>query len=718
MRARNAWGPGARVGSSVLFLVVAVGACGVRGAPRDGTAALAPYAGREVESVRFVGAGPFSADTLAGVIETTPSTCTFLGLPICIPFTSVGERTYRLDLEVLERDVRRLELFYRRSGYFGTRVVPAVEPMADDDGVEVTFVIAPGDPVYLDSLGLAGLDGILDTAEVRRRLPLEAGDIFDLGAFAAASDTVRRRLLARGHAYADVLRAYDVDTLLDRATASLTAVPGPIVVVDSILVRGADQLGRRTVLRQLTFRTGDVLVVEQLAESQRNLYTLDIVQLAAVSIAPDSLQLEPRDSATATVLVQIAEGPVHVVEASVGYGSVDCFRSQVNWVSRSFGGGARRLALIAGVSKIGIGDPLDAGFGGSICRAFEDDPFGDELDYQFSADLTQPWFLSPRFSLGLNLFADRLSEPRVFQREAAGGRLAVVRRFGLRDALTASLGVERARTRASPAVFCAALLVCEPDDIAALSRPRREHAIGLGWVRNRTDVVVDPSRGYVVGLDLITAERWLGSDVDFVRGTSDGVVYATSGAGWTWAGRLRLGSFFGTASFEPGGDFIPPDDRFYAGGSNSVRGFARNELGPGVYVEEGPVFDPDAVEFVPIGGTSVAVSQLELRTPGFARGNTLRLAFFVDAGAVTRERHRLLAGGEWRVTPGAGLRIRTPIGPVRVDVAYNPYAPISAPLFLTEPETGTLVRVADDFAPPRPGFLSRFRVHLAVGEPF
>src|SRR5690606_27663634 len=269
MRARNAWGPGARVGSSVLFLVVAVGACGVRGAPRDGTAALAPYAGREVESVRFVGAGPFSADTLAGVIETTPSTCTFLGLPICIPFTSVGERTYRLDLEVLERDVRRLELFYRRSGYFGTRVVPAVEPMADDDGVEVTFVIAPGDPVDLDSLGLAGLGGILDTAEVRRRLPLEAGDIFGLGAFAAASDTVRRRLLARGHAYADVLRAYDVDTLLDRATASLTAVPGPIVVVDSILVRGADQLGRRTVLRQLTFRTGDVLVVEQLAESQR-----------------------------------------------------------------------------------------------------------------------------------------------------------------------------------------------------------------------------------------------------------------------------------------------------------------------------------------------------------------------------------------------------------------------------------------------------------------
>jgi len=51
-------------------------------------------------------------------------------------------------------------------------------------------------------------------------------------------------------------------------------------------------------------------------------------------------------------------------------------------------------------------------------------------------------------------------------------------------------------------------------------------------------------------------------------------------------------------------------------------------------------------------------------------------------------------------------------------VAYNPYARPTAPLYLIEPETGVLVRVADRFTPAHESFLSRLRVHLAVGQPF
>ena len=218
------------------------------------------------------------------------------------------------------------------------------------------------------------------------------------------------------------------------------------------------------------------------------------------------------------------------------------------------------------------------------------------------------------------------------------------------------------------------------------------------------------------GLDW--AAPWLGSETDYLRGVLEGSHYSPVGSRSVLAAHLRLGSFFGAASLDLSEQFISPEDRFYAGGANSVRGFGRNELGPGVYVEEGPQFDPEAVDFVPIGGLSVIEASLELRTPSPWLRNRLRLATFVDAGVVSRDRLWGTDGGDVRITPGVGVRIGTPIGPVRVDVAYNPYSPQIAPLYLIEPETGVLVRVADEFAPERGGFFERLRFHLAVGQPF
>src|SRR5690606_9863480 len=123
---------------------------------------------------------------------------------------------------------------------------------------------------------------ILDTAAVRASLPLQVGERFDLDDFNLSADIVLRRLQARGHAYASVLRNYAADTLTDRAVASIEAVAGPVVRIDSIIVTGADELGERTVARQVGIRPGDVLRLPRLSFAQRNLYNLEIVQIASV----------------------------------------------------------------------------------------------------------------------------------------------------------------------------------------------------------------------------------------------------------------------------------------------------------------------------------------------------------------------------------------------------------------------------------------------------
>jgi outer membrane protein assembly factor BamA len=169
------------------------------------------------------------------------------------------------------------------------------------------------------------------------------------------------------------------------------------------------------------------------------------------------------------------------------------------------------------------------------------------------------------------------------------------------------------------------------------------------------------------------------------------------------------------------GSFIPPEHRFYAGGPSDVRGFHRNELGPVVYVvpkaevdrAAGGTIDPDSIQVSAIGGNTLAVGNVELRIPSPVFSTRLRLAAFVDAGGAWQR-----GDGDpvIRVTPGVGIRLATPLGPARLDVAYNPYRLQAGPLFQFD-TTGALTPVpgAERFVLDRDG---KFTFHFAVGQPF
>lgn len=685
-----------------------------------------PYAGQEIEDLRFTGTEPFASDTLSEMVETHETRCRFIGLPICIPGTDIGRQEGVVSTSMMEEDANRLALFYRQNGFFGTTIDVEVEPIDPDEesgAVQATFSVRRGDPVILDELVVEGVEEALDPDGVPP-LPLEVGNRFDLGEFVASADSLRATLLRRGHAFAEVLRSYSVDTIADVASATLAAFPGPVVRVDSIIVRGGEALGRDAVVRQLNFREGDLLRPADLLESQRNLFLLDIVQLAAVTVAPDTLQAVPGDSSRATVLVQVNQGPVHIVDAAAGWGNVSCFRTQASWTSRSLGGGARRLSVSGQVSKIGLGGPRRAQLAEGICRAYEDDPFGNELDYRVAADFTRPFFISPRNHVTVSAFAERLSEPAAFQRQSRGGRLSVARRFANGDVGTLALAAERTRLDASTAIFCLALLVCQREDIQELLTSRWRNGPEATFLRDRTDNQLDPRRGYNLRGSLRWATPLLASDLDFVRGSAQGAAYRELRPGWVLAGQLRVGSFFGTADLAIGEDaagsderIIPPDERFYAGGAASVRGYEQNALGPGVWVRnapEGDAEEPPPPTFVPVGGTSLATASIELRFPSPLLREYLKGAAFVDAGAVGTGAVWDLTS-QWRITPGLGVRLDTPVGPVRLDLAYNPYGAPDAPLL--ELEGGDLTRISDSFTRSQ-SFLQRLQFHIAVGQAF
>jgi outer membrane protein insertion porin family len=723
-------------GSSALAVMLSAMALGTAGCGQPRVAEVYPqvaeYDGRRIEEMTFENTDPFSADSLESLIETRATDCSLLFLPFCFPGTDWGLRVARLDMRTLGADLSRLGLLYRQNGYFGTRVVPEIEEVEDDGPIRIHLLVRRGDGIVLDSVVVEGTEGIADPDSLEAELPLQAGELLDLVELVASADTVLGSLRRAGHAYAEVLRNYAVDTIQDRATVWLLAVPGPRVEVDSVLVDGLEELARGDVTRQLTFSSGDLLRLQDLRESQRNLYDLELIRFASVAVADDTLQLTAEDSTTATVRVAISEGPEHVVEAGAGAGTVDCLGIRAEWSDRSVFGGGRKVSVTGSLSRIGLGEPV-AWWQDGVCSQGKDTLIARDVDYRAALEFTQPYFLNPRNQVVTTLYAERQSEPELIQRTARGGRFVLTHRVRLREVLSGGLMAEYRFTEASRLLYCIELLVCGEEDYSRFQDGTWRTGVELGWVRDRGNQVVNPTDGYVLRSTATWSTPALGSAYDFLRGDVEAAIYRSVGSGVVVGASARFGSFLTEAGLGTT-DFVPPEERFFAGGASSVRGFDRNRLGPGVYlVDDGAAQEADSVmvsdslsvDFQPTGGASLAVLSAEARFPSPVLRDLLRLAVFVDAGTVGI--NRLWEGVEdWRVTPGVGARVQTPVGPLRVDLAYNFYPPPVARLYVNDLETGDdgeftrLVRKADAFQPPEaPAWSwSRLRLHIAVGQAF
>lgn len=630
----------------------------------------------------------------------------------------LGQRRYFNEVE-FRRDVLRLTLLYRQSGFVEATVDTIVH--RDDGAVRIRFLIHEGRPVRVQALDVSGTEGIVDSARLRRRLPLQVGDPFNRAQLQASVDTIRAFLADRGYPFAEVFRNFDEDRVHRVARVLLDVVPGPRVVVDSVIVRGTDRVDERVVRRTLALRPGDAYSQQAVRESQIDLYRTELFTTAAVQIA-DTTGRSPDDSAV-TLEVVVAEAPLNRVRIGMGIGSLDCLRGQTALTFHNFAGGGRSLRLRGGVSHVGVASPVDAGFKRHVCGQLRgQDPQFVQLNYSTGISLTEPFLFSRRTSGSVSLSAERQSEFRAFVREGFGGDLALSQSLGRDVRATLAYGLSRTRTLAEPAVFCTFLNVCTPADVGRFQDWRRRSTLSVAVVRDRTGSPLDPRRGSRLSVEVRHASRAIGSDElsQFSKAVVELASYHAVGRRGVIAWRVRIGTIITPVLGGAGQpiQFVPPEERFYAGGPNSVRGFSQNELGPLVRVIEDTVVSANGdTTFVgrpaPIGGNEIVVANVEWRFPLPLFSERVSGAVFLDAGQVFAREQDGLALGRLRFTPGAGTRVNSPLGPVRFDVALNPYDPPAAPLY--DPTTLT---VRDPAHREPVSLLGRFRVHFSVGHAF
>jgi len=681
---------------------------------------------RVVRGLSFEGNHAIDDYTLSTAIGTSNSSWFARAFPIRL--LGLGEKRSFNELE-FRRDVIRLLLLYRQSGYMNAVIDTLVRREGRD--VYLKFRIYEGDPVRLARLDILGVDSILDARRLKRDLPLQEGDPFNRALFQASADTVVSRLKNLGYPYADILRNYDVDVAALRAVATLEALPGARMRVGQVLITGPEKVDTGTLRRMLSVRAGDWFRQDQLYLTQRDLYGLGMFRSVNVVLADTT---PPAGDSTVRVVVRVSEAPRHRIRAGAGYGSLDCFRVQSGWTAYDFLGGARSLDLTGQLSKLGVGVPANSGFKQNVCHPLHDDPTSDTANYNATLTLRQPAFLSPRHTASFAVFAERRSEFKAYTRQAVGANLAVTFNARRDVPVTVGYGYSVGRTTADPVVLCERFLLCNASDQAFLLNTRPFGAITISGVRARVNSVLDPSAGSVMQVTLVHASRYVLSDTlyEFNRGELEVAKYYPLSRRSAFAWRIRGGtilpqrlSLLGQST-----QFVPPDQRFYAGGPNSVRGYARNELGPRVYVTDSIIVQGTDTTLrnlhaSPTGGNTVVTANLELRVPTPIFPDRVRLGLFVDVGQVWERGDTLTAVSGLRVTPGLGLRFITPLGPVRLDAAYNGYPQEPGPLYLLDNTNKSLTAVLDPtgkqllLRPRLPrGFWRRVVVQFAVGQAF
>jgi outer membrane protein assembly factor BamA len=178
-------------------------------------------------------------------------------------------------------------------------------------------------------------------------------------------------------------------------------------------------------------------------------------------------------------------------------------------------------------------------------------------------------------------------------------------------------------------------------------------------VVDRRDNLFDARRGWLLSASVERGLQALGSDLGYVRSLARASYYQPVGP-LTLASSIRWGALAATGGAPP----LSVLDLFYqAGGTQTVRGYKQDSLSAYELPVNGTL--------VPVGGTSLLVVNEEVRFPLFWRFGGV---FFADAGnTFTEERGIVLA--EMAVGVGFGLRIRTPLAPVRIDLGL----PVSRP---------------------------------------
>jgi translocation and assembly module TamA len=589
-------------------------------------------------------------------------------------------------------DVDRLTTALESFGYYQCRVSIKINdmmvsnpglgdalsalPKGRDARVAIGFTLGP-----LYHLRRIDIEGDLPD-EVRSTLGLTGGEPAVASTVLAGSSRLLTALQERGYAFAKVDPPV-ADEAADEPVLDLHfhVVMGPKVNIGEIHIDGLQRVHESLLRARLMLHIGDPYSPSAIERARHDLLALGVFSQVSLDIgtAVDG-------SGGVPITFKMRERRRHGVSVNAAYSSDLGGSGGVTWTDRNAFGDAEQLSLAASV--INLGGSSTTGVG-----------------YDTSAKYLMPDFGRRDQSLQFAVGALKQSL-QAYNQTARTTSVTLTRKIS--RVWSISVGAQTADEQIiqentviiqGTTIPPGSILIPGTTNVvlADVTRNYTLFAMPLNVAFDTTNLaspLEDPRRGMRASLS-VTPTLALGHpNAKFIIGQINVAGYfdldhvLPTGPGRTvLAARALAGLAEGAGEFS-----LPPDQRFYAGGSGTVRGYRYQSVGPAL---------PDGT---PIGGTAIRAGSLELRQ---RFGTNFGAAVFVDAGEVTANLSLVpdAVPDTLRVGVGAGMRYYTPIGPIRFDVAVP-----------TKRRRATCV--ASTISPPPACGDDAFEIYIGLGQAF
>jgi len=513
---------------------------------------------------------------------------------------------------VLADDIAAIRALYVANGYLSARVAPpAIALSPDGEEAEVTITIAEEGPQSrVAEVSLEGEVKGVEAGELIEKTQLEPGQILTLDGISFAADRLRETLDLEGYSRSRV--SHRLEGPPEQTRVIFTIVPQDRLRVAGVIIEGNIRTRDRIVAREVTIDSGDYLSRGAILTTQRNLYRLGLFR--SVQIDAESIEGRP---GFVNVRVRLQEGTPILTAWGVGYDSEDHARASFEIGDNNLFGTRRSAALFLRNSTV---------------------------DRRAQITLRDPNLFGERIETLLSAFVER-REFESFDVRRRGGTVQLSRRLG------AGAGPPIGVAGNTGTTLFGRYRLEDVDlfDLQVSPEETGEQALRLGSAavsitHDTRDDIINPMKGSFTSGDVRLYHQVLGSEEGFLRLFASHAAYREIGRGFVWAYAVRAGTL---SSRE-----IPISERFFAGGDTTLRGFPFNTVGPE---------DPDTGK--PVGGNGLFLLNQEMRFPIY---KALKGVAFYDAGNVFARRSDYDLG-DLRHVGGLGLRIDTPVGPLRIE---------------------------------------------------
>ncbi len=514
-------------------------------------------------------------------------------------------------------DAARFQAAMQGLGYYGAKVAVTIDglPIADSSLASRLDAAPAGTPVPvvvtvergpMFKLGQVAIQGALPP-EVTASVTLKPGGNAVAADILTAQQALVMALRDAGYPLAKVtLPPATLHPDAERLDVVFVADTGPQAKLGKITVTGLGATNESFVRQRLLIHPGQTFNPLAIDAARQDLLSLGVFSMVRMQPA-EALDAD----GTLPMQIDVTERPLHAVDLGASYSTDLGISLNAGWRHRNLFGNAEQLSLNAAFR-----------FGGSAAV----DP-----SYDVGARFTKPDFLARDQSLEVSLSAVK-QNLKAYDQTAVIERVTINRR--LTPFWTVGLGV-----------------LGEQERITQEGVTDTYNLLGLPVTAkyDSTNSPFDPTKGIRATFSVMPMQS---------LGTNAGTFMIAQAAASTYFdvlgdGRsvLALRGLVGQAS-GVGVFGLPPDQRFYAGGSGTVRGFRFQSVGPRF-----PSGNPT-------GGNAVAAGSVEVRQRIYG---DFGIVGFVDAGQVSND--GLPFSGGWQIGAGIGGRYYTPIGPIRLDVA-------------------------------------------------